>query len=172
MKKYIIFAGVLFLAPQLWAQELDPSEAIRFGSNQLNGSARYNAMGGAFGAIGGDISAIQDNAAGSAVFNYNNVSFGANINSRKNTANFLNTNTTDKKTTFDFSHFGAVFVIDAKPESKVKNYTFGLLVNNQATFDNSYKISGINNQSIGNYFLQFANHGNNGSPIPLDLSST
>jgi len=172
MKKYIFFAGALLLAPQLWAQELEPSEAIRFGSNQLNGSARYNAMSGAFGAIGGDVSAVQDNAAGSAVFNYNNISFGANINSRKNSANFLNNNTSENKTAFDFSHFGAIFVIDGKEGSKVKNYNFGLLVNNQASYDNSYRIQGINNQSIGNYFLQHANFGNNGSPVPLDLVQT
>jgi len=172
MKKYIIFAGALILTSQSWAQELEPSEAIRFGSNQLNGSARYNAMSGAFGAIGGDISAVQDNAAGSAVFSYNNISFGANITSRKNTSNFLNNNTTENKTAFDFSHFGAIFVIEGKDNSKIKNYNFGLLVNNQATYDNTYRIQGVNNQSIGNYFLQHANNGNNGSPIPFDLVQT
>ena len=172
MKKYIIFAGSLLLAPQLWAQELEPSEAIKFGTNQLNGSARYNAMSGAFGAIGGDISGVQDNAAGSAVFNYNHVSFGANINSRKNTASFLKSNTSDNKTTFDFSHFGAIFVVDGKENSKIKNYNFGLIVNNQATYDNSYRIQGINNQSIGNYFLNHANTGNYGSPVDLDLVQT
>ena len=172
MKKYIIFAGALLLAPQLWSQELEPSEAIRFGSNQLNGSARYNAMSGSLGAIGGDPSAIQDNAAGSALFNYNNISFGANINSRNNSALYLNSKTDENKTTFDFSHFSAVFVIDGKEESKIKNYNIGLLINNQTTYDNSYRIQGINNQSIGNYFLQHANYGNNGSPVPLDLVQT
>lgn len=172
MKKYILFAGALILSPQLWAQELEPSEAIRFGSNQLNGTARYNAMSGAFGAIGGDVSAIQDNAASSAVFNYNNISFGANITSRKNTASFLNTNTKDKNTAFDFSHFGAIFVVDGKEGSQIKNYNFGLLINNQANYDNSYRIQGINNQSIGNYFLQHANYGMNGSAVPLDLVQT
>lgn len=172
MKKYIFLAGALIFAPQLWSQELEPSEAIRFGSNQLNGSARYNAMSGAFGAIGGDISAIQDNAAGSAVFNYNHISFGANLNSRKNKASFLNTNASDSDTAFDFSHFGAVFVIDGKENSKIKNYNIGLIVNNQASYDNSYRIQGINNQSIGNYFLNHANFGMNGSPVPLDLVQT
>lgn len=172
MKKYIIFAGALLIAPQIWSQELEPTDAIRFGSNQLNGSARYNAMSGAFGAIGGDVSAIQDNAAGSAVFNYNNVSFGANISSRKNNASFLNYNSSKKNTALDFSHFGAIFVVDGKEDSKIKNYNFGLIINNQATYDNNYRIQGINNQSIGNYFLQHANFGNNGSPVPLDLVQT
>ncbi len=172
MKKYIYFAGCLLLAPQLWAQELEPSEAIKFGTNQLNGSARYNAMSGAFGAVGGDISSIQDNAAASAIFNYNHISFGANLNSKKNTSNFLKTNSSENKTDFDFSHFGAVFVIPGKEDSKIKNYNFGLIVNNRSNFDNSYKIQGINNQSIGNYFLNHANTGNYGSPVALDLVQT
>lgn len=172
MKKYIIFAGALFLAPQLWSQELDPTDAIKFGSDNLNGSARYNAMGGAFGAIGGDVSAIQDNPAGSAVFNYNNISFGANLTSKKNNASFLTSTTSDKNTAFDFSHFGAVFVIDGKENSSIKNYSFGLLVNNKASYDNSYRIQGVNNQSIGNYFLQHANYGNNGGAVPLNLVET
>lgn len=167
MKKYIILAGALVLAPQLWSQELEPSDAIQFGSDNLNGSARYNAMGGAFGAVGGDVSAIQDNPAGSAIFNYNSISFGASVNSKKNTSSFLNTSTDEKNTAFDFSHFGAVFVADGKESSSIKNYSFGLLINNKATYDNTYRVQGINNQSIGNYFLQHANYGNNGNAVPL-----
>ena len=39
------------------------------------GSARFESMGGAFGALGGDLSAINVNPAGSAVFNDNQYEF-------------------------------------------------------------------------------------------------
>ena len=54
---------------QTQAQEFNPADAVRIGTQQVNGSARFNAMGGAFGALGGDVSALQINPAGSALFN-------------------------------------------------------------------------------------------------------
>ncbi len=43
--------------------------AVFLGS-ELNGTARYNAMAGAFGALGGDLSGMAINPAGSSVFLY------------------------------------------------------------------------------------------------------
>jgi hypothetical protein len=42
---------------------------ILFSQNDNNGSARFSAMSGAFGALGGDISSININPAGLSVFN-------------------------------------------------------------------------------------------------------
>ena len=61
MKK--IFLPVLTFCAllQTQAQEFNPTDAIRIGTQQINGSARYNALNGAFGALGGDVSALQSN---------------------------------------------------------------------------------------------------------------
>ena len=40
---------------QTQAQEFNPADAVRIGTQQVNGSARFNAMGGAFGALGVDV---------------------------------------------------------------------------------------------------------------------
>ena len=48
------------------AQNLD--DVFRLNQFYHNGSARFNSMGGAFGALGGDLSAISINPAGSVVF--------------------------------------------------------------------------------------------------------
>ena len=45
-------------------------DARRYSRQSLEGSARYISMGGAFSALGGDISAITDNPAAAAVFIY------------------------------------------------------------------------------------------------------
>ena len=42
--------------------------ALLFSGNDNNGSARFVAMSGAFGAVGGDISAMNINPAGIAVY--------------------------------------------------------------------------------------------------------
>ena len=45
------------------------NEVLRYSLEEVQGTARYQAMGGAFGALGGEISALGINPAGSAVFN-------------------------------------------------------------------------------------------------------
>ena len=43
-------------------------DALRYSNDEIEGSARYSAMSGAFGALGGELSAISINPAGSAIF--------------------------------------------------------------------------------------------------------
>ena len=59
MKKYIflLFAGFAFSVTH--SQEIP--DAIRYSQDNLNGTARFRAMGGAFGALGGDLSSINVN---------------------------------------------------------------------------------------------------------------
>ena len=42
--------------------------ALLFSKENNSGTARFNAMSGAFGALGGDVSAIKINPAGAAIF--------------------------------------------------------------------------------------------------------
>ena len=44
------------------------TDGLRYAEESLLGTARYTAMSGAFGALGGDFSAMAINPAGSAVF--------------------------------------------------------------------------------------------------------
>ena len=48
------------------AQSLN--DALRYSQTSLSGSARYNALSGAFGALGGELSSISINPAASSVF--------------------------------------------------------------------------------------------------------
>lgn len=57
------------------AMAQNPYEAERFATSDLNGSARYVAMGGALGALGGDMSVMATNPAGTAMFKKSEVSF-------------------------------------------------------------------------------------------------
>ena len=66
MKKilFIIIAGLT--AVSVRSQEV--TDALRYAQDNFNGTARFRAMSGAFGALGGDLSAINVNPAGSAIF--------------------------------------------------------------------------------------------------------
>ena len=64
---YILFLGVSLMAITTKAQNY--TDALRYSTEELTGTARFKGMSGAFGALGGDPSAFNINPAGSAVFN-------------------------------------------------------------------------------------------------------
>ena len=116
MKK-IIFISALLCAFISNAQESEPSSLMSYGDlgvlftgEDNNGTARFRAMSGAFGALGGDLSAIEINPAGTAVFLKSEFSTSLNIRNQKNAVNYygINTSLNDDYTTL--SQMGAVFV--------------------------------------------------------------
>ena len=56
------------------------SDGLRYSSGETQGTARFKAMGGAFGALGGDISAISINPASAAIFNRSHGALSASNN--------------------------------------------------------------------------------------------
>ena len=75
------------------SQTLNDLNYITFSS--LNGSARYKSMAGAFGALGGDLSSITNNPAGSSVFLYNEIGASINYNSKKKAKAIVHSHSTN-----------------------------------------------------------------------------
>ena len=71
------------------AQEMTTNDALRYAVENMNGTARFRGMSGAFGAVGGDLSSINVNPAGSAFFtnNFGSIS-GSSFNVRNNSNYF------------------------------------------------------------------------------------
>ena len=67
MKKPIFI--ILGLISMLYSYGQDISDAVRYSTETTLGTARFKSMSGAFGALGGDLSAVSVNPAGSAIFN-------------------------------------------------------------------------------------------------------
>mgnify|MGYP001366011021 CR=1 FL=1 len=92
MRSLLYLGTALFMSQFLAAQTLnDVSYLTRSG---LYGSARYTSMAGAFGALGGDLSAINDNPAASSVFLNSEVGGSVNFQTRQNQGLFSGTNQT------------------------------------------------------------------------------
>ncbi len=74
-------ALLLITGSYLSAQTHD--NALRFSTEALDGTARYQAMGGAFGAVGADYGSLRQNPAGLGLFRSNEIqgtiSFGQNL---------------------------------------------------------------------------------------------
>lgn len=142
------------------AQEVSVSDALRYAMTDLNGTARYRSLSGAFGAVGGDLSAINVNPAGSAIFNYNSATGTLAVFNTKNKSNYFGTNTSDNEGTLDINQIGGVFVFTNNEKSDWKKIAVAVNYENTNNFDNSFYARGTNpNASIGNYFLNYANGG-------------
>ena len=86
---YILFLGASLLVANVKAQEY--TDIFRYGTEDLTGTARFKAMSGAFGALGGDFSAINVNPAGSTIFSGSEISFSLTNNNHKRNITFLDT---------------------------------------------------------------------------------
>ncbi|MAN59726.1 MAG: transporter [Flavobacteriaceae bacterium] len=139
-------------------------DGVRYANDDLNGTARFNAMAGAFGALGGDLSAMATNPAGSAVFLDNSFAVSMTIRDRENTSTYFNGVAQSIDTDFSLNQVGGVFVFDNQnTESNWKKFTLGLEYNNSNNFDDDLFIAGTGNNSIAQFFVAQA------QGIPLDL---
>ena len=156
MKKIIVlFIGVISMS-NLYAQDI--SDAVRYSQDEVQGSARFRALSGAFGALGGDLSAVSINPAGSAIFNRSYASFTISHNDIQNDAFFnINEVNASSDSKFDMSQAGGVFVFNNRDaNSPWKKLTLGIAYDKTGNFDNNWYAEGINSRSVANYFLDFA----------------
>ena len=102
------------------------NDAITYNLSDLSGSARFTAMAGAFGASGGDLSAISINPASSSVFLVNQFSISSiSYDNKTNTSFSNNINQYIRPSigsipypTFHFNQLGAVFVFNNNNENE------------------------------------------------------
>lgn len=156
MKKIFILliSGLTFSTS--YSQEV--SDAMRYSQDNLTGTARFRAMGGAFGALGGDLSSLSVNPAGSAIFSNNQVGVTFSNQDIKNNSNYFGTQTSDKENSFILNQAGGVFVFNNRnPNSNWKKITIGASYENTNNFNNNFFSAGTNlNNSIDRYFLVYA----------------
>lgn len=162
MKKYCFALTLALGILSAKAQETTIFDAMRYAHEDLNGTARFRAMGGAFGALGGDLSAIGINPAGSAVFANNQVGITLTSFNRTNDARYFGSSTSDVDYSLDLNQAGGVYVlVNEDQSSDWKKITVALNYDNVNNFDNTTFVSGVNpTASIANYFLSFANDNN------------
>ncbi len=172
MKKYLLFLLTSLTFSTAQSQEI--ADAVRYSQDNLTGTARFRALGGAFGALGGDLSSINVNPAGSAVFSNNQVTLTLSNFNNKNNSNYFNTNTSSKENSFDMNQTGGVFIFkNHDTNSNWKKFSISINYEKTNNFDNSVFSAGINEyNSIDGYFLSYANFGNGGAPVPQEYVNT
>ena len=154
MKKNLIFLlGLLF--SQLNAQTLFDAE--RYSNSTIQGSARFAAMGGAFGAVGGDFSAIEINPAASSIFGFSEVGVSLNSIQLKNTTTYFNGVEEDNGNDLSLNQAGIVLVLNEEAGGDWTKLSFAFNYNKTANYDNNFSAIGVNpNRGIDQYFLFYA----------------
>jgi len=154
MKRYLTFI-LVFLSVVVSAQNIN--DVLRYGTENIQGTARFQSMGGAFGALGGDLSALNVNPAGAAVFNNTLVTFSGTFFNTDNQTNYFGTQTNSNVNDSDINQVGGVFVFNnTNSNSDWKKFSLALNYDLARNFENSYLVSGRSNQGIDSYFLNFA----------------
>lgn len=164
MKKILLATTLMLGVVTTYAQDMNTAaDVVRYSMDNLNGTARFRAMGGAFGALGGDLSAIGINPAGAAVFNYNTCTATLSSYNVANDSYYFGNKTSKTDNSFDLNQAGMVFVFKSSDEKATLNkFTLGFNYDNTNSFDNSLYIRGNNpNHSLADYFLTYAN----GTPL-------
>ncbi|HET8855180.1 MAG TPA: outer membrane protein transport protein [Salinimicrobium sp.] len=160
--KRLIFAFIAMTTMAVEAQNI--TDAVRYSSTELNGTARFRAMSGAFGALGGDLSSIKVNPAGSAVFLSSIATLSLDFTSTDNEVGYFGEFSSSSLSNIELGQGGAVFVFNnMDQESNWRKFTVGLNYSQTAAFDNEYAAIGTSPISIDRYFLGYA------EGIPLDL---
>lgn len=161
MKKIVLTVAAIFAVGVLFAQNID--DALRYSSTNTTGTARFSALGGAFGALGGDLSAININPASGAVFTRNTTSFTLSSDNTTNEVLYFDGSSKSTDDDFSFNQVGGVFIFDTNPEGTWKKFSLGFNYDRTQNFDDRFVASGTGNTSIASYFLNFA------QGVPLDL---
>lgn len=150
MKKLITFLILFAVTLTSFSQSLGYQDlALLFSENDANGTARFTSMSGAFGALGGDISSININPAGIAVFN--NSAFSGSFNSRNTdiTSNYYGTSRNNQNQFFNLTQAGAVLVFKSAYNSEWKKFAIGFNYRMKKDYNNG--VSAFGNSGIATF---------------------
>jgi hypothetical protein len=145
-KTTILFCITLFYTSFLLAQS--PDDALRNGWFIPSGTARSMAIGGAIGALGGDITSNNINPAGIGVYKTKELVLSPGLMSDNNKFDYRGTGSSNTNTTAIFGASGIVLGhIPTNPYVKKTSSAFSISVNQLQSYNNHIHYSGLNNAS-------------------------
>jgi hypothetical protein len=163
IQKKLLILMTLLISMTAFSQVIGYDDAgLLFSRENIKGTSRYTAMSGAFGALGGDLSAADVNPAGLAIFKYSESTLTLDSRSTDIISTYYNTATNNSDDRINFAQAGGVIIFDNGSDMWSKfalgvNYT---IVND---FTNGYVTNGNSQISEFNVdpFLNFDNDDTN-----------
>ncbi|MDR0796770.1 MAG: hypothetical protein LBE79_12110, partial [Tannerella sp.] len=133
-------------------------DAFRNSQTDLNGSARSISMGGAFGALGGDMSAMSNNPAGLGIYRSSEVQTTMSVNSSNAESGWTGINTSIRKTKAGFDNLSYVGYFPTANERGIKGWNIGIAYNKVKDFNKSYRAVGRPQFSLADYAASSASN--------------
>lgn len=137
----------------LTAQSID--DGLRMSQIIPSGTARFTAMGGAFGAVGSDFSSIDVNPAGLGVYRSSEFTFTPSFSSTKSRSTYLGSREIETARGFALDNMGFVLSTSpsGNPEQGVSQLNFSFGYNRSNTFKTNTLVKGRSeSSSILDYF--------------------
>jgi hypothetical protein len=152
-KAYLLLILSSTLVLNGYGQNVD--DALRYSQVFYGGTARFRAMGGAFTALGGDLSAISLNPAGIGVFRSFEVSLTPQMYYNNNSSVWNGSSSSDFKYNLNLNQFGIVTTLI--PSNDKFSLNLAYTYNRTNNFNENITINGIsNNSSMADYWVSKA----------------
>lgn len=129
----LIAIGMSALLSTQAAHSQSAVDALQVTRQDFKGTARYMSMGGAFTALGGDLSAISLNPAGIGVYRSSEIGATLDIDFQKSKGVSTGITATNTQTKAYCNNFG--YVGTAKLNSALQTFSWGVTYNRVASFD-------------------------------------
>ena len=166
MKRILIIVLFISSIPTLFSQ--NSSDALRYSRILYGGSARFQGLGGTFGAVGADFSSIATNPAGLGLFTSSEMTLSPSIRMENSYSNYNMETNRDNKFNVGMNNLGLVFHLDGndKSSSGFKGFNVAFGMNRQNDFNSRVFMEGTNNKN--SLLTQYVNILNNtpGGVIP------
>ncbi|MEY8684751.1 TonB-dependent receptor [Bacteroides sp. AN502(2024)] len=142
MKKIMVLSalGMLMIASGGMAQTI--YDGAKLTGKDLNGTARFVGMGGAMGALGGDISTIGTNPAGIGLYRSSDVMTSFGFSLYGNESQYLGKKFNSDLTKGDFNNIGFVFSSKIGNETPLRFVNFGFNYHRAKSFNNNMRMEG------------------------------
>jgi long-subunit fatty acid transport protein len=161
--RYILSAFALFLSGYSFCQ--GDSDLFRYSKTDIQGGARFEAMGGSFGALGADLSSSQINPAGFGRFSTTQFTAALGYTRIDNSLLFQGKTTQTQDNLFKLNTLGFVYVMDESANQKGYLFSqFSLGYNKLHNYTNSFKYEGKQFESLLDDFASKA-YGTGGSEL-------
>ncbi len=122
--------------------------AVQFSRLSMNGSARYQGLGGTQTALGGDIGAITGNPAGLGFFQKSEFTVTTGVNVAQTNTTYFQKDFQAEKITPILQNFAMVFCFDNdEPNKKFKNGSLAISFSRVNNFNQSFAYQGINKRT-------------------------
>lgn len=149
MKKIIVSVILLSLLSQVLISQTSV-DALRYSRLFYNGTARFQGMAGAFGAVGADFSVLSTNPGGIGMFKSTEFTITPDLRVANSSADYNGVTSDDHQINFALGNIGVVFTINPSKKDNTggfQNFNIGFGMNRENDFNTRVFMKGPNNQN-------------------------